>query len=178
MGVMPRRVTWLCQWRMRRIGTHSVYVALVCHGYRWILLNSRYSCLPEMWIFVGRVLHTGTDITLEMRYLGCFWISFCPGEMVKNRRQSSAGATAWGLRYLWIMRDFAYSWITEHFILVRGSWCRETQITPKPSFSSFFAFVLHGPRNVTWRGLERTRRIVAHYGQVALVCHGNVLSCP
>ena len=37
------------------------------------------------------------------------------------------------------MRDFAYSRITELFILVRGPLCRETQITPKPCFSPCFS---------------------------------------
>ena len=78
------------------------------------------------------------------------------------------------------MRDFAYSWITEQPTFVPGLLCSETLITLKPCFSPYFSVsccMRIRPISVTWLGIWRTRRIDAHPGQVALVCHRNVLSC-
>ena len=55
--------------------------------------------------------------------------------------------------------------------------CAETQITLKPCFSPYFSLsYCRGirPRSATWRHM---RRIGAHSGQVALVCHSSALSC-
>ena len=63
-------------------------------SFLFILPNFRYSWLTEMRILVGRVLHTGTEITLKMWYLGCFWLSFCQGYLVNKRRHYSTGGIA------------------------------------------------------------------------------------
>ena len=71
-----------------------------CTGLSWkrpflsIIRNFGYSWLTDMRILVGRVLHTGTEITLKMSYSDCFWFSFCQGYMVKKRRHYSAEGAA------------------------------------------------------------------------------------
>ena len=60
----------------------------------WILRNFGYSCLTEMRILAGRVLPTGTEITLKMWYLGCFLFSFSQWYMVNKRRHYSLGGIA------------------------------------------------------------------------------------
>ena len=70
-----------------------------CTGVPWkcpflsIMRNFGYSRLMKMQILVGRVLHTGTEITMEMWYLGCFGFSFCQRYMVNKKRHYSAGGT-------------------------------------------------------------------------------------
>ena len=74
--------------------------------------------------------------------------------------------------YLWIMCDFGHSLITEQPLLVRGPLCRETQIMPKPCFSSCLSltcFMGISPGSVTWLILQRTKWMGAHSGHVALV---------
>ena len=61
---------------------------------------------------------------------------------------------SWKLPFWWIMRDFAYTWIREQPVLVRGPLCRETQITSKQCYSVCFSLSCYmdiGPRSVTWR---------------------------
>ena len=59
-----------------------------------MMLNFKKSWLTELRILVGRVMHTGTQITLKMSYIGCFLFSFCQGYMLNKRRHSRAGGTA------------------------------------------------------------------------------------
>ena len=72
-----------------------------------------------------------------------------------NSRHSSAHSWRWSweLRYLYIFRDFAYSWITEQPNLVRLL-CRDANNTETVLFTMFFAFVLYGHKteecNMTW----------------------------
>ena len=75
-------------------------------------------------------------------------------------RHSSANSSrcnrgSWNRRYFWIMRDFAYILITEQLILVRfPSFLRDTYNTETVRLTMFFAFVLYGPRSMTWRTME------------------------
>ena len=68
-----------------------------CTGVSWkrhwlcIMSSFGYSCLTHMQILVGRVLHTGTESTLRMSYLGSFWFSFHQVYMVNKRRHYCAG---------------------------------------------------------------------------------------
>ena len=64
-----------------------------------IMRNFGYSWLRHMQILVGRVLHTGTESTLKMSYLGCFGFSFCQGYMVNKKWHYSAGGIALQLLY-------------------------------------------------------------------------------
>ena len=99
-------------WRMRRIGAHSGQVALVCHinvlSWGYCSTTVQYSCLMEMQIFVGRVLHTNHEVLYfritsgkqntrqiaRFRYLGCFWCPFCQGHILNKRRHYNAGLKA------------------------------------------------------------------------------------
>ena len=63
------------------------------------------------------------------------------------------------LRYLWIMRDFAYSYITD-----RRPLCRDGNNTETVLFAMLLAFVLYGHKVEEYDGLQRTRRIDAHSG--------------
>ena len=71
-------------------------------------------------------------------------------------RHSSAHSGQWSfkLRYLWIMRDFAHSWITEQPTFVRAPLCRDANHTETVFFNRFFTFVLYGHKdeecNMTW----------------------------
>ena len=121
-------------------------------------------CFPDVYSYRSRVMHDRLKATLH-----CL-------------RHSSAHSRSWTskLRYLWIMRDFASSWVTEQPIFVRGRLCRDTQITPRrcslPCFSLSCCRGMRS-RSVIRLDLYRTRRIGAHAGQVARLCYGNVLSC-
>ena len=55
----------------------------------------------------------------------------------------------WKLRYLWIMRDFGYSLITEQNILVRDPLWRDAKNAEALLFTMFFAFVPYGSWSVT-----------------------------
>ena len=87
-------VTWLMAHEAIRctFRTSCTAVSKKC-PFLWMLHNFRYSWLKEVRIFVGRVLHTGTDITLKIWYLGFFRFSFCQRYMVKKRRHHTAGGT-------------------------------------------------------------------------------------
>ena len=59
----------------------------------------------------------------------------------------------------------------------RSCFQRDAKNTETAVFTMSSAFVLYGSTSEIWFGLYHTRRIVEHSGQVALVCHGNVLYC-
>ena len=71
-----------------------------CTGVSWkrhflcIMRIFGYSVLTNMRIFFGRVLHRGTEISLKMWYLGCFWFSFCHWYKVIKRRYYGAQGIA------------------------------------------------------------------------------------
>ena len=117
-----------------------------------------------MYSYGSRVLHDKLNTTL----------------LCSRHSSADFGHCSSKLLYLWIMRDFAYSSITEQPILITGPLCSEKQIRMKPRFSPYFSLsccMQRRPRSVTLLGLWRTRRIGADSGHVALVCHRNVLSC-
>ena len=66
---------------------------------------------------------------------------------------------------------FPHSWITEQPIVVWGPLWWDANSTESVLFKIFFSFVLFiiWPGCVPWLTLQRTKRIVAHSGQVALV---------
>ena len=118
-----------------------------------IMHEFRHSSFTQQPILVSNQLHTEIYITRKPSYLVCIFLSWC----VFIRKQSAAwlrlkatlqctrhdaahfGRWSWKLRYLWIMSDIVYSWITEQPILVRGFLYTETVL-----FTMFFTFVLYG----------------------------------
>ena len=83
-----------------------------CTGVSWkrhflcIMRNFEYSWHMQMQILVFRVLETGTESTLKISYLGCFWFSFCEGYKLNKRRHNSAGGIALHLFHKhYIIRD-------------------------------------------------------------------------
>ena len=120
----------------------------------------RVFCFPDVYSYGSRVLLDRLYSTLQ-----------CSRHSSAQSRRCTSGSL--NLRYLWIMRDFPYSLIKEQPILVRDPLYRETQLSPKNCFSPCFSLTYSMGirlRSVTTWG---TRRIGAHSGQVALVCHGN-----
>ena len=97
-------------------------------------------------ILIGRVLHTYTESTLKMSYLvyvcllsarDVWWTK--GDTIVQEELLIRCTIVPWKLRIKWLMRDFAYSWITEQPILVGGNFSRETHITQKPFSSPCFS---------------------------------------
>ena len=96
-----------------------------------------------------------------------------------SQRNAQCGHWSWKPHYLFIMRDFAYSWITEQHILVRGSLSRETQTTPKPCFSPYF--LLSCSMGIRPRSVHDLAYVIwgesFHILDKLHWCQGNILSC-
>ena len=92
-----------------------------------------------------------------MRKQGAAWLTLKATVQCSRHSSAHPGRCTSGsrkLRFLWIMRDFAYGWITEQPILVRGRVCRDTYNTETVLFTMFLAFVLNGPKSGTWCPIE------------------------
>ena len=150
-----------------------------------------------MRILVGRVLHTGTEITLTVSYLGCFLFSFCQGYVTNKRRHYSAGGTALHMFHLhktelctfWtiqtfvsgkpsfsiIMHEFAKSSITLGFISIKQHRnCAIWRVFCFPGVCSYGNRVLPDldlPQHYS------TRFTTVHSLKAALVFHGNFFIC-
>ena len=129
--------------------------------FMWILRNFGYSWLTEMRILVGRILHTGAEITLKIWYVGCHWFSFCQGYMVNKRRHYSAGGirvdttvhqtdlcTFWTSQTLFLVQNAWNAWIWEQFnhlaalLIFKTSIHRALNNTETMLFRVCFAFTM------------------------------------
>ena len=104
----------------------------------------------------GSSVHIALNNTETVLFFVCFGFLMCThteGECCMMHCSSHCGHVSWIHRYLWIMRDFACTFITEQRILVKGTLCSNAQKTPKPYCSPYFSLsccMRRRLRSLTW----------------------------